>query len=436
MNNYLFSQNLLVVMSLLCGIFCCIALKRLHKTHGTKKLLALTVYSGLVLFVEILFCARLFGLNNIPVSSYVIIYVCDYILIAIIVSLSRNKSLLLVAIPAFISSLTLLALTTNDFYQYFPNIESIFVQNYIKAHDVSSMSETHTKQQYNVTSLEQEVFGGEQSKGSVMAVKIPGEVSSFNTRNGYIYLPPAYNDNISSKIKFPVLILLTGVPGDPSSWLQGGQLVNTMNNFAGHHKGITPIVVIADQSGSFTNDTECLDSSQGNAGTYLTVDVPNYIKSHFRTSSDPTNWGIGGFSEGGMCAAMLTLTHQHTFRHFLDMSGDPNPFLNNYSQTLPVFFHNSKKEQEKHNIDWLLKHAELQPHLTAQFAIGRNDSKKLIREMRQSYYYSSKRNIITSFNIIANQGHSFSAWSQAYGDALPKLSFYLGATTCENSCRE
>ncbi|MEO6761585.1 MAG: alpha/beta hydrolase-fold protein [Candidatus Saccharimonadales bacterium] len=408
--------------------------KNLYKKSGKKKFLTIGLYSGLLLLVEIFLCAKLFGLDNIPIAAYFIVYICGFILIAVALSLGHNKLLLLIGIPAFISSFILLATTINDFYQYFPNLSSIFVQNYIKSHSTSSVSETHIGQQYRVGSIEQKMFGNSNSKGSVMAVNMPGDVSGLKARSGYVYLPPAYFDKASSDIKFPVIVLLTGTPGNPVSWLQGGLLVSTMDSFTNRHKGIAPIVVIADHSGSFTNDTECLDSSHGNAETYLTVDVPNYIKSHYRVASNPVNWGIGGFSEGGMCAAMLALTNQDIFRHFLDMSGDPNPFLSDYSQTLPVLFHNSKKDQREHDIDWLLENVELKPQLSAQFAIGSQDSRKLIGEMRRSYHYSSKRNIPTSFNIIANQGHSFSAWSQAYSDALPRLSYYLGATNCENNC--
>lgn len=436
MNNYLFNQNILLVVSLLSGVLYCVSFRILLKLYPTKKLIALTLYSGALLLIETLYCAKLFGLTNIPISSYFIAFACNFILIALILSLGRNKILLYVGIPAFISSFGLLALTINTYYQYYPNLESIFVQSYIKAHDISSVSETHIKQNYKMTSIEQSQSNVDQNKGTVTTINIPGKASGLKARDGYIYLPPAYFDKSLSDTKFPVLILLTGVPGDPSTWLQGGSIINTMDKFAGHHEGITPIIVMADHSGSFTNDTECLDSSQGNAETYLTVDVPSYIKSHYRAATDPVNWGLGGFSEGGMCAAMITLTHQNIFRHFLDMSGYPDPYLDDYAQTKPVLFHNSTKDQTEHSVDWLLKNAKLEPQITAQFAIGGQDSSKLIKEMRVSYRNSLKRNIPTSFNSIANQGHSFSAWSQAYSNAIPRLSFYLGATNCENNCSE
>jgi len=389
-----------------------------------------------MVLVEILLTAKLFSLNNIPILSYVIVYISNSILLSLVLTFKRNKWMILRVLPAFIATLMLLAFTVNDYYQYFPNIDSVFLKHYVRSLDSSSISEVHINKKYNLTSIENGMFAGGQNKGTVKTINMPGTISNLNARDGYVYLPPAYYDTTLANVKFPVMILLTGVPGDPSSWLQGGLLVNTMNVFASRHEGITPIIVIADQSGSFTNDTECLNSSHGNAETYLTVDVPNYIKTHYRVSDNPINWGIGGFSEGGMCGAMLTLTHQNIFRHFLDMSGDPDPFLDDYSQTLPVLFHNSMKDQEEHNIDWLLENEKLQPDLTAQFAIGGADSKKLIKEMRQSYYHSLKRNIPSSFEIIANDGHSFNTWSLSYSDALPKLSYYLGATDCETNCSE
>lgn len=222
-------------------------------------------------------------------------------------------------------------------------------------------------------SIEAELFSQGISHDIVTTANIPGTVPGLNARNGYIYTPPAYNDASFLHTKFPALLLLTGTPSDPASWLQSNLFTTTMDMLASHHAGVTPIVAIVDRSGSWANDTECLNSSHGNAETYLIIDVVNYLRAHYRVLPRPNNWGIGGFSEGDMCAAMLTLTHQNIFRHFLDMSGDPYPYLNDRSQTLPVLFHGSRIALQHHNIDWLLSHQHLSQDMTGQFAIGANN---------------------------------------------------------------
>jgi len=206
-----------------------------------------------------------------------------------------------------------------------------------------------------------------------------------------------------------------------------------MDTFASHHNGITPIVAIVDHSGSFANDTECLNSTHGNAETYITTDVPHYLTANYRVLGSPNNWGIGGFSEGGMCAAMLSLTHQTIFRHFLDMSGYSAPFLDTTSQTLPVLFHDSRQSQKKHDVNWLLQHASISPGMTAQFAIGDSDRKSLVTGMHITYHLAIKRHITSSLETMPDQGHNFGFWSRAYTEALPQLSYYLGATSAQGS---
>lgn len=431
MNDYLFNQNIVIILSGLAGLLSWLFVRRLLRAKLSWVKLAIGSGISLALIAaEVIATSELFGLNETPVAGYYLAFLCDALLVFIVVAW-KNWRAMAYGAAAFLAMVVLLGISINDYYQYYPTLGSIFGTPY-------SIADTTTTQsgEYRQASIESRLFSHGQSRGEVSAVAMPGKVSHFPARDGYVYLPPAYFNKGLSGQRFPVLMLLTGVPGNPSSWLQSGILVNTLNNFAAHHDGITPIVVVADQSGSFLNDTECLNSANGNAETYLTVDVPNYIKQHYRALDSPANWGIGGFSEGGMCAAMLTLTHQNVFRHFLDLSGEPNPYLNDNNQTLPVLFHGSKTAQKEHNIDWLLKNKRLFPQLTAQFAIGSTDDRKLIKEMQFTYHEAESRRIPTSFEMIAYQGHDFGAWSQGFSDALPTLSYYLGATECQAACTQ
>ena len=65
------------------------------------------------------------------------------------------------------------------------------------------------------------------------------------------------------------------------------------------------MLVFPDSSGTFSNDTECVNGVRGNAADHLTKDVVPYIISNFGVSRDPANWGIVGWSAGGTCALTL-----------------------------------------------------------------------------------------------------------------------------------
>ncbi|MEO8863089.1 MAG: alpha/beta hydrolase-fold protein [Candidatus Saccharimonadales bacterium] len=434
MRDYLFNQSALIFFSAMSSVFCFMVINHTLKlTHGKKRTAVGVAIACIMLVAELGFIAKLFGLHDTPVSAYYIAFVCDVLIVLIVLNWKSGLKGAFYGFLALGSTLMLLALAINSYYHYYPTLSSFFVNSYIGQNTADKVS---TSRQNNKLSgsIEKALFSAGQTKGTVTAVNIPGTVSHLATRDAYIYLPPAYSNSAFNSVRFPVLVLLTGTPGSPSSWLQGGQLTRIMDDFASHHEGITPIIVLADHSGSFTNDTECLNSTQGNAETYLTVDVPSFIKQHYRSSSSANNWGVGGFSEGGMCAAMLTLEHQDVYRHFLDIAGDPYPFLNNTKLTLPVLFNGSNSAQKQHNIDWLIHAKSFNPGLTAQFAIGTDDNKRLISEMRQTYRVASQKKIPSTLELIEHEGHTFTTWSRAFSNALPTMSYNLGATACETNC--
>ncbi|MDV8055195.1 MULTISPECIES: alpha/beta hydrolase [unclassified Rhodococcus (in: high G+C Gram-positive bacteria)] len=155
--------------------------------------------------------------------------------------------------------------------------------------------------------------------GRLVDVDVPGTVSHFAARPATVYVPASYDAGASD---LPVLVLLTGQPGHVVDWIEGGRLAQTMDAFAARHGGAAPIVVVADGLGDTEANPMCMDSDLGNAATYLSVDVPHWIRSNFRVSSDPRAWAVGGYSYGGTCALQLAVTAPSVYPTFLDISGE------------------------------------------------------------------------------------------------------------------
>ena len=120
---------------------------------------------------------------------------------------------------------------------------------------------------------------------------------------------------------------MSGVPGAPDNMIRSAGADTTADAYAAAHGGVAPILVFPDQNGSFTGDTECVDGPRGMAETYLTKDVPAFIRQAFSTATGPAHWGIAGYSEGGTCALVLALGHPDVYGSFVDISGDPFPNL-------------------------------------------------------------------------------------------------------------
>jgi len=174
---------------------------------------------------------------------------------------------------------------------------------------------------------------GMPATGRVAEVDIPGPSSGFDARPGWVYLPPAYLGSVRAEL--PVLVLLSGQPGGPSDWLDGGQLAARMDRYAAAHHGLAPVVVMPDALGSELADPLCLDSQLGHVATYLGVDVPAWIGRHLQVGAPRA---VGGLSYGGTCALQLAVTAPSAYPTFVDISGQAEPSLGTRADTVAAAF--------------------------------------------------------------------------------------------------
>lgn len=172
--------------------------------------------------------------------------------------------------------------------------------------------------------------------GAVSEVTIPGTISGFQARPGWVYLPPAYLTR--PRPDLPILVLISGEPGRPRDWLIAGKAAATMDAFAASHRGLAPIVVMPDALGSTAAKQMCVDSRLGRVDTYLTRDLPNWIFGHLQVDRNTAHWAIGGFSYGGTCAFTLAVAHPELYPTFLDISGQRAPTLGAEAYTAQIAF--------------------------------------------------------------------------------------------------
>lgn len=157
----------------------------------------------------------------------------------------------------------------------------------------------------------------------LLRTTIPATVSGFHARPGYVWLPAAWFRR--PRPVLPLVVMIAGVPGDPSNLLRGGGAARVADAYASEHDGVAPILVFPDQNGGLVNDTECVDGPRGRAETYLTVDLPAWAQAHFTDHLAPRPWAILGYSEGGTCALTLSLRHPGIYGSFVDIGGEAQP---------------------------------------------------------------------------------------------------------------
>ena len=209
--------------------------------------------------------------------------------------------------------------------------------------------------------------------GTVGYVTIPGTVSHFAARSAVVYLPPAAL--VAGAPRLPMLELLSGQPGGPSSLITSGAMASILDQFAAAHHGLAPIVVVPDQLGSPQLNPMCVDSVLGNSATYLTVDVTNWITHHLHVLPSGADWAIGGFSQGGTCSIQLGTKYRGLFGSILDIAGELAPHHGTIPATIASAFGGSAAQYTAATPLALLASGAPWTDTLGIFVIGQNDAR-------------------------------------------------------------
>jgi S-formylglutathione hydrolase FrmB len=204
---------------------------------------------------------------------------------------------------------------------------------------------------------------------TIVAVTIPDDASGFKHRDELVYLPPTWYQSAPPP-RLPVVMMIGGEFGHPADWLEAGDAQRTVEDFAAAHGGNAPVLVFVDDSGEFSNDTECVNGMRGNAADHLIKDVIPYMISRFGTSADPANWGIVGWSSGGTCAVTLAAMHPELFGAFVDIDGQLGPNTGTTDQTIARLFGGDASAWAAFDpLTVISKHAQYQG-MSAWFAVS------------------------------------------------------------------
>jgi S-formylglutathione hydrolase FrmB len=264
-------------------------------------------------------------------------------------------------------------------------------------------------------------------KGVLAELDVPATASHFTHRTGSVYLPPAYFT--PARVKLPVILMLAGAPGGPTQWPTSGKAVATADAYAAAHHGKAPVLLFVDQNGSATGDTECVDGPLGNAETFLTVDVPNFVSHSLRISHHPGRWAVVGFSAGGTCAINLTLAHPDIFHHFADLAGDAKPNLGSPAQTLSRLFGGDTAAMVEHDPAHLLATRSYRG-VTGWFAGGVNDTNKLA--VCKKLAAAASHAGVKVHRFTGDGGHNWQFASAAFNRMMPTLGTDLGIDVSED----
>ncbi|HWA16619.1 MAG TPA: alpha/beta fold hydrolase [Gemmatimonadales bacterium] len=138
-----------------------------------------------------------------------------------------------------------------------------------------------------------------------------------------LYLPPSY---ATSDARYPVLYLLHGFGGSPSSWSDGtyrGLVIErAMDSLV--REGISKEFIIAMVDGHNAYGGSVFTNSvvTGNWETYFVRDVIRHVDGRYRTLRRASSRGIAGHSMGGGAALRIAMRYPNGFGFVYAMSAN------------------------------------------------------------------------------------------------------------------
>lgn len=259
--------------------------------------------------------------------------------------------------------------------------------------------------------------------GVLRRAAIPGTSSGFESREAYVYLPPAYR--AAPRPALPVLVLFSGQPGAPADWLTGGALRSRMDRYAAEHHGVAPVVVVVDPNGSASGNTLCMDSRIARADTFLATDVPAWINRTLDVDPDPSRWAAGGFSFGGTCAMQMVTRHPDVYSSALAFSSEKEPALaKEREKTIAASFGGDTEAFDRQTPLRLMQDNRFDGH-AIYFGAGERDP-----EFIGYMYLLSEAARSAGFTVEAHRipgaGHSWETASKGLPDGLDFLASRWG----------
>ncbi len=142
-----------------------------------------------------------------------------------------------------------------------------------------------------------------------------------------VYLPQSYEDPAARDRRYPVMEAFHGFPGSPSGWTSKMNAPALLDQAVAGGRIRESILVAPQFTIPATYDSECVDAPPGKAQaeTWVSKDVPQFIRDHFRVEPARDAWAALGYSAGGYCATLMGIHHSETFGAIASLGGYVKP---------------------------------------------------------------------------------------------------------------
>ncbi|MDH6110134.1 S-formylglutathione hydrolase FrmB [Kitasatospora sp. MAP12-15] len=161
--------------------------------------------------------------------------------------------------------------------------------------------------------------------GPIMMTTLDGKKSGVSGKV-WVWLPPEYNDPKYATYGFPVLTLYAGGQSNGyNTWTDNQLPIEEADAELSKQGKAHPFIMIMPVQNLISDESRALDCSdipgQPKMGTWMSQDVPDFVRANFRTLKSRDGWGLMGASTGAMCSAKLALEHPDQFKAAVPIDG-------------------------------------------------------------------------------------------------------------------
>ena len=250
------------------------------------------------------------------------------------------------------------------------------------------------------------VVGDKAGGSQLLRVTVPGAL----TLPMYVYLPAAYRTGAD---RYPVITVFHGFPGTPEFWLRDLDAQSTLDREIAAGRMAPTVVLFPSQTPDALRDTECTDLRDGpRAETYLSADVPAFVKTHYRVRTDQAGWGLAGYSAGAFCAINLLLRHPDKYAAAASLSGYDAPGIDI----------GDGSQQTTNNPLWRLRNLPQPP--VALWLGWADDDLESARESR-ALVAAARTPLSATTAVVERGGHNSTVWRLMEAPAFDWLSAQL-----------
>lgn len=260
---------------------------------------------------------------------------------------------------------------------------------------------------------------------------VTGRVESVNIigrRTGvidpaFVYLPPQYFQKAYARMRFPVIVALSGYPGSIFNLAQHLRVPQTVAELQAKGRMQPTIVVMIRPTIAPPRDTECVNVPKGpQTETFLAKDLPQAIRSAYRAGHYASAWGVMGYSSGGSCALQLTMRDPGVYTTAVALSPDykvkDDPTTGNLFGSGP----GRRARIDGHDLIWRLKHLPV-PQVSVLVAHSKHGEKGYAET--QAFIKAVKAPMRVVSILPETGSHNFPTWLREMPAALTWMNTQL-----------